>query len=399
MGRTTQAVNFLQPERPTVYLDQWVWIRLSRALTGRPREKFDARLLDTLLGASEAGVAFPLSTIHYIETSAIKDPAQRLALAEVMGRISHFRTLRYRRALLREQLLMAMHKHFGRPMFRPAISDPLGLGVHWAFLGKESMMRTYSTETGAPIASDAVTNEILCRWNQWTQIHLLAGPSDGEVPRLRERYGYKPETTHEMGKDRLEFERYFEQMIRDDPVTEAEMRLRVQAREVVHENLDLIVEVFQEFAIPIRKLTGGFESDPVRSREFIIGFFDSMPSVRVAVDAKVGVYWDREKSWAQGDIYDADAMTIAVPYSHIVVVDGAAADALIRRKTGNRTGTLVTKKLDDLMDAIPDLEQRARQLPDPSGWDRVCRGVGYRPEGPQAGDGSIGMSCAPPTRD
>ena len=373
----------MQSERPTVYLDQWVWIRLARALLGRPREKTDTALLEELLAASDVGVAFPLSSIHYIETSGVKDPAQRLALGEVMGRVSHFRTLRYRRALLREQLLVTMHEHFGRPMFRPTPSDPLGIGVHWAFLGKESTLRIYSSETGQPIFSDVVTSEVLCRWNQWTQVRLLAGPPDGDVPLMRERYGYAPEKTHEMGNDRLEFEQFFEQMTREDPVSAAEMRLRVQAREVVHENLELIVEVFREFAIPIRKLTGGFSNGSGKTREFIVGFFDSMPSVRVAVDAKVGIYWDRAKPWSQGDIYDTDAVAIAVPYCHVVVPDGAAADALVRRKTGAGTGTLVTKKLDELREALPDLVERAKELSDPSGWDRVCPGVGWNPTGPQ----------------
>jgi hypothetical protein len=120
-----------------------------------------------------------------------------------------------------------------------------------------------------------------------------------------------------------------------------------------------------------------------QAREFIVGFFDSMPSVRAAVDAKVGIYWDRQKPWAQGDIYDTDAVAIAVPYCHVVIPDGAAADALVRRKTGDRTGTLVTKKLDELMEALPELSQRARQLPDPSGWDRVWPGVGWNPTGPE----------------
>lgn len=378
-----QGPGFLQPQRPTVYLDQWVWIRLASALLGRPREKRDVPLLEALLAASEAGVAFPLSGTHYIEASGIKDPAQRLALADAIGRVSHFRTLRCRRALLRDQLLMTMHEHFGRPMFRPKPSDPLGLGVHWAFLGKESMMRTYATETGEPVLSDVVNGEVLCRWNQWTQIHLLAGPPDEEIPRIRNHYGYAPEKAHEVGKDRLEFEQYFEQMTNDEPVSAPEMRLRVQAREVIHENLDLIVEVFREFAMPIRNLSGGFPNESTEAREFIVGFFDSMPSVGVAVDAKVGIYWDRAKPWTQGDIYDTDAVAIAVPYCHVVVPDGAAADALARRRTGHRTGTLVTKKLDELIEALPDLVERAMQLPDPSGWDRVWPGVGWNPTGPE----------------
>src|SRR5579884_206435 len=374
--------GFLQSDRPTVYLDQWVWIRLASVLLGRPREKADARLLEALLAASQAGVAFPLSSTHYIETSGIKDPAQRLALADAMGRVSHFRTLRCRRALLREQLLVAMHEHFGRPMFRPKPSDPLGLGVHWAFLGKESLMGIYSTETREPVVSEAVGGEMLCRWNQWTQIHLMAGPPDHEVPRMREQYGYAPEKAHDAGTDRLDFEQYFEAMTKEEPVSAAEMRLRVQAREVIHENLDLIVEIFDEFAMPIRNLSGGFDKESARARKFIMGFFDSMPSVRVAVDAKLGVYWDRQKPWAQGDVYDTDAVAIAVPYCHVVVPDGAAADALVRRKTGHRTGTVVTKKLDEFMEELPELASGRANSQTPAD------GTGCAPE-------SVGTQLAP----
>jgi hypothetical protein len=64
------------------------------------------------------------------------------------------------------------------------------------------------------------------------------------------------------------------------------------------------------------------------------------------------------------------------------VPDGAAADALVRRKAGDRTGTLVTKRLGALIEALPDLVERAKQLPDRSGWDRVCPGVGWNPESP-----------------
>ena len=38
--------GFLQSERPTVYLDQRVWIRLASVLLGRPREKTDTALIN-----------------------------------------------------------------------------------------------------------------------------------------------------------------------------------------------------------------------------------------------------------------------------------------------------------------------------------------------------------------
>lgn len=53
---TTKPAN---PSRPTVYLDQWVWIRMAQALVGRPRVAGDDDALEAIRAASAAGVAFP----------------------------------------------------------------------------------------------------------------------------------------------------------------------------------------------------------------------------------------------------------------------------------------------------------------------------------------------------
>ena len=103
----------LHPPRPCVYLDQWVWIRLARAANGEPRVDSDLKVLAAVQDAAENGVAFPLSTTHYIETSKITNPRQRGDIARVMASISHFRTLRARKVLLRHQMLYAMHLAFG----------------------------------------------------------------------------------------------------------------------------------------------------------------------------------------------------------------------------------------------------------------------------------------------
>ena len=82
---------------------------------GKPDAPGDPKLLDALVAAADAGVAFPLSWAHYIETEGIKNPRQRHDVADVMASISHFRSIRSRRDLLRNQLLVAMHQQFGRP--------------------------------------------------------------------------------------------------------------------------------------------------------------------------------------------------------------------------------------------------------------------------------------------
>ena len=68
---------------------------------------------------------------------------------------------------------------------------------------------------------------------------------------LRERYGYKPEATVEAGRSRLEWEQEFVGLLADTPPKDpAELRVWIQAREVLHENLELLVGVFKEYGFP-----------------------------------------------------------------------------------------------------------------------------------------------------
>jgi len=107
-----------------------------------------------------------------------------------------------------------------------------------------------------------------------------------------------------------------------------------------------------------------------------------MPSVQVAVDLKLAVHRNNQRGWAQNNVYDTDAMSIAVPYCSVVVADKAAADALRRAKADQRRGTLVTAKLEELAGVLPEMVEYAKTLPDPSGWDAFAPGVGFHPTMP-----------------
>jgi len=370
----------LQSYRPAAYLDQWVWIRLARAAAGKPDAPGDPELLQALIDAAEAGVAFPLAWTHYIETQSVKSPRQRQDIANVMASISHFRTIRTGRDLLRNQLLIAMHEQFGRPTFRPEKLDPLGVGVYWAFQGVERVLQVHDA-AGNIIDPDQFPREMRIRATQGFECQVMAGPRDEELGLLRGQYGYKPEATVEAGRGRLEWEREFVDLLVDTPPTDpAELRVWIQAREVVHEYLELLVGVFQEYGLPLRQLTGGSDgNDPGRSRAFITGFFDRLPSVRVAVDLKLAVHRNNQRGWEQNDVYDTDAMSIAVPYCDVVVADKAVVDALGRVKAGEQHGTLITGKLDELAEVLPEMVRHAQMLPDPSGWEVFAPGVGFSP--------------------
>jgi hypothetical protein len=79
-------------------------------------------------------------------------------------------------------------------------------------------------------------------------------------------------------------------MLADDPITREELRVRVQAREVTHEHLDQLMELFREYRIPFSHLVGGKKDKPGANRKSMIAFFDSMPTVRLAVDRKVELF-------------------------------------------------------------------------------------------------------------
>ena len=373
-----------QSYRPTAYLDQWVWIRLARAAAGKPDAPGDPELLQALVDAANAGVAFPLAWTHYIETQSITSPRQRRDIANVMASISHFRTIRARRDLLRNQLLIAMHEQFGRPTFLPEKLDPIGVGVQWAFQGVEKVLQVHDAD-GKIIDSDQFPREMRIRATQGFECQMMAGPRDEELSLLHERYGYKPEATVEAGRSRLQWEQEFVGLLVDTPPNDPlELRVWIQAREVVHENLEMLVGVFQDYGFPIRQLTGGFgEDDPEGRREFISSFFDRLPSVRIAVDLKLAVHRNNQRGWEQNDVYDTDAMSIAVPYCAVVVADKAVADALRRVKTGDHHGTLITGKLEALAEVLPEMVRDAQALPDPSGWDVFAPGVGFSPVTPE----------------
>lgn len=377
----TEEHRRFQSYRPSVYLDQWVWIRLARAAAGKPDTPRDSELLEALRDAANAGVAFPLSSTHYLETASINSGRQRTDLANVMASISYLRTIRSRRDLLRNQLLIAMHVSFGRPTFPPEMLDPLGVGVHWAFQGVEKTLQVHD-ETGRIIDSQDFPRDMRIRATQGSELMILAGPrDDDEAQLLRTQYNYKPEITVEAGRSRLEWETEFVDLLVDTPPGDpSELRTWIQAREVIHEHINLLASVFHEYLLPTSRLSGGFdEQEPQRQRQFITGFFDLMPSVRLATDLKLAVHRNNQRGWLQNDIYDIDAMSIAVPYSAVVVADKATADALGRLNVDQNYGTLATNSIEELADILPEMVQHARTLPDASGWDEFAPGVGFDP--------------------
>jgi hypothetical protein len=85
----------------------------------------------------------------------------------------------------------------------------------------------------------------------------------------------------------------------------------------------------------------------------MVGFSDAIPSLRIAVDLKAELFRNTTKTWTMNPIYDIDALSMAVPYCHVVVPDREMASLLSRSGTGPRLGTRIITTLSDLPNAPP----------------------------------------------
>ncbi|MFD8916114.1 hypothetical protein [Streptomyces sp. NPDC059575] len=347
---------------PSVYLDQWVWVRLTRAAGGTPREPSDTRMLDAVRQAAEAGVVFPLSVTHYQETNRITHPRQRTDLARTMALISHCRTLCSERILLRDQFLEAMHLSFGKPAFGRTPPEPLGIGVGWALTGKRLQLQLHRSSCVVDLATLPELADGFRRATQYTEYQLLAGPQDEDMPHLRQ-LGYRPEKLEEGRQSRLDWETFFADLLAEDPISAAELRVRVQAREIIHEHLRLLTELCAEYRLNLQQATGVDPARPKASRRRISAFADLVPSVRVAVDVKAHRFRNAAKEWDLNTVHDIDAVSLAVPYCHAVVPDREIADLLGRSKAGPRNATHVLRGLRDLPDLLADLTRTAAASP------------------------------------
>lgn len=356
-----------------MYLDQWVWIRLAKVAARRPDNPSDVAVLDAVARAADAGVAFPLSATHYFETLAITDPRQRNDLAAVMAPISRFVNLRRTLDLVRHQLLNALHEQYGRPAFPPSPLEVLGLGVGWAMAGARVPLKIMTGSRSSPRevseADDPDIRVKLRSLGQLGETRLIAGPSDDEIPQLRE-LGYRPEVIEESTRSRLAYEQLLADHLLTQPVSRRELRVWVMARELIHEYYDLFTGTLREYRLDPIHTFGQNRIEPGSQRAEIMRLSDAVPTMRVAADMKLEIFRNPQRRWTVNMTHDIDAMSHAVPYCHIVMPDRDAADLLARSKAHFRYGTKVVTGFSDLPDALADLDVPG-DLENQSGWDHV----------------------------
>lgn len=89
-------------------------------------------------------------------------------------------------------------------------------------------------------------------------------------------------------------------------------------------------------------------SEPAAARRFV----DSMPSGDVCVSLIAAAHRNPQRTWSPNDIFDIDALSLAVPYCDLVVTERHAAHALHIAGVPDRCRTAVKVTLAELVDAL-----------------------------------------------
>lgn len=340
----------LPPELPaTVYLDMNHWIYLSKAAKWLPAGVQYRGALEACRAARTAGKAvFVLAAAHYQEMTKIESPRQRRDLADLMEELSGLTTLLSRQTLIRLEIEELLDHRLGPvPCVLPR-QDLLGIGVGHAFGTnvRFSLRNTRdgsdATEAGRAMMGAEAFDEMMATINLEVERGLLRGPEDDEIPDLV-RYGYVGGTVEQVAQRRADQEN--EQAARHAGTPWARgVKLTdvVLAREAAVELLDTLLEALLRRG---HSGIGVLVSEKADAR----GLIQSMPISSVAALLKAEQHRNPTRPWKSNDVFDIDALSLAVPYCDIVVTEKNRWHHLRTAKVDEQMNTVVLRRLDDLV--------------------------------------------------
>ena len=334
-----------------VYLDLNHWIGLSQALAGHPKGTAHGDILDACRTARSTGKAlFVLSGTIYAETQKIKDPMQRRRLAEVMEELTGFGTLVSRVVAMELEFSAILDPVAKLP--NPLSSVPLvGRGIRHAFgvrsefsiMGSsgdetESFRQSYGAE-----AFDAFMADSMLKMER----SILRGPVDADDENALRALGYKPEGLAAVTENRAEQEREFKKILDADPKwRRRRLHDLVSARELIIEFQNIRPRALEERGLVLTDVMWDQESGRRLVR--------SMPSTDVSIALKTAWHRNGQRAWTVNDIYDIDALALAMAYCDVVVTEKACHHILKTAKMGERMNTSLLHRLADLPIVLQD---------------------------------------------
>jgi hypothetical protein len=288
-----------------------------------------------------------------MEMATIADPRHRADLALVMEELSGFATLVSPSVVSGFELEEALDAVTGvRPQTR-ALVPLLGRGVGYAFgrPGGLTVRSTDGTQTmedlragwdGGPEAFDCWLENLQLE----SERRHLAGPSDADVPELVQR-GWDPLAAERVAERRARQERELAAQLDADPrLRRGRLRDVVAAGFLSNEVIERLVESLKERAIPF--------GSAIPDRETARRLVDCMPTADVYVTLLTVAHRNPNSQWTTNDIFDFDALSLAVAYCDVVATDRERCHGVRSSRLSDRLNTTVVAKTGELLDALAE---------------------------------------------
>lgn len=323
-----------------VHLDLAQWIRFGQVLQGRGDPTY-AELLEVVLEAVRVRrIQIVISGAQYSEVIKIKDPAQRRALARVIEELSDFNYLASHVDVIRLELQTTLDRLTGTRGLGWGPIDLVGRSALNVMgrVGGLRVMQDGEDVTSSLLADDPSWVDRLAEMNRISERMLLHGPDDVEARELRAD-GYQPEQ--------------IEERVIGNAILEADWATQIKKYRRTHFTRDLVIARYirlelMELLVREQMARDIQMNDIFTTPEDGMRFLMSMPSSAVVASMKAQYHQDPSRRWTSNDLFDIDALALAIPYCDIVFADAAARDAALRRGLDRHFGTFLPRRPADL---------------------------------------------------
>jgi hypothetical protein len=210
----------------------------------------------------------------------------------------------------------------------------------------ESFRKRYGSEAFDEFITNAMLN---------MERSILRGPLDSDDEDALRAVGWKPESAASIIENRAEQEREFKKILDADPKWRCERLLDlVSTRELLIEFQNIRPRALEERGLVLTDVMWDQESGRRLVR--------SMPSTEVSIELKTAWHRNGQRSWTVNDIYDIDALALAMPYCDVVVTEKACHHILSVAGLPERMNTSFLHRLSDLPRILSDRRSKRQPL-------------------------------------